>query len=424
MAFEYAIIQAYKSGSWTPIITLAFIIVILLLLFVVEGAEIAVAGLLDKDPEQIHETHLRNTLSRLQQDSEGFFAGRQLLVVASIVILTSLSNSLATFSQADSYENIILVATMAEPTRQAFKFVFPIFIVLWYAQLLPKFLGQESPLRMFSSSITQLFITTTLLLGKTQIGAPSQYIKKLLSAWFARNPNSYELLPSRAAHYKVSAALNSGRGLKHAHVEIEIGPQGNTSVKSEFLYEAFGQGFSMLSGDNGWGKAIKNNSFKVELLELPQKAGVPTISGPTIYDVTMPVAQGFSIPAQITSNGIKWGIRFPTPIRKGEKFKYRISYETENGALESEVGKADYYVYTVKASTGTLIITVIPASDSGFALTGGKLKIVKSGETETDDLEGQRVTTESYKSGYRFQIKYPLEGTKLTLQWEIGQPIL
>ena len=68
------------------------VLFLLVVLYYAEGLELAIADLLDKQPEQLADDKVRVVLKEIQKQSGFFFAQRQLFVVA-IIAFTSLITS-------------------------------------------------------------------------------------------------------------------------------------------------------------------------------------------------------------------------------------------------------------------------------------------------------------------------------------------
>src|SRR5262249_16138063 len=67
--------KAVSSGyQWFA--AAASVIILLWILFIVEGAELATATLLDKDIEQLNDERSKNTLRKVQGQTSNFFNGR------------------------------------------------------------------------------------------------------------------------------------------------------------------------------------------------------------------------------------------------------------------------------------------------------------------------------------------------------------
>ena len=95
-AFELVLISAWistviseaTSGNWIYVGLVAVLVTFLIILFFAEGIEIAVADLIDKSPETLSDSKLRETLAEIQDRSGFFFSQRQVFVVAIISFIT------------------------------------------------------------------------------------------------------------------------------------------------------------------------------------------------------------------------------------------------------------------------------------------------------------------------------------------------
>lgn len=416
LAIEYTVLRTLETKNAVPGVIAALILVVLVILFVVEGAEIAAVGLSDKDPDQIDEESPRNSLIRLKEALELFFTGRQLIVVSLIVWLTFLSGDLASIEPITDRNGILKVSTSKAVTG-LFAFAFPTFIVLWFAQLLPKFLAQENPLRMFSWPITRAFLYVSISLGKTQLGFPSQLVKKGLGKWMPV-PNR-KLLPSRPAHYQAAATLRHGRGVCYNRVNVVVGLRGEVHVSSEYCYEAFGPGFDKVTVWHGWVVPIDGNSCKFNVVDKPAECGESTVYVPRLSDFECPSIAG-APPRKVTNGKVEWEVHFQRAVPVGKTFTCTAEHKTGDGACEVTSGKDDDYVHTVRTPTTLLTFFIKPANDVPIVLVGGACDAEMTGEREVDAKEAKRVNITPCERGYKFEVEYPLEGTRLKFKWKVG----
>lgn len=410
LALLYGVVQAIQTQGLLMLVKLILMVAVLFVIFVVEGSEISVAGLHDKDPEQIADPRVRTALTLIQTNPERFIAGRQLFAVGSIVVLTLLSESLTSFDGVAG-DSSVLKGLTSEKVKHVFVLAFPTFVVLWFSQLLPKFLAQEYPLAMLSWPITRVFVRIAISLGRVDLEMPSQHAKELLKRWMPGLLHEDKLLPSRAAHYKTSATLRHGQGLEFADVRIIIGAAGEVDVAAESWYESFGLGFKSVSGHHRWDGPIQEHSWLFTPIRMPERCGDPTTSGPTYSSANC---------------NVQWEISFQNLIPAGEKLRYQIQYSTGAGACKSGTGDADFYTYVVEDATARVVVAVVPAANAPFVLTNGRCETRMSGKLTSpasalDEAETDRVRMTASDRGYRFEVAYPLEGSQFTFSWTVGR---
>lgn len=413
----FVLIQCIQTASIYPIIKLLLMLIIVLLLFIVEGAEISVAALLDKDPEQVKDQVARGVLTHLQASPNAFLTGRELLAVALIVAFTLLSDSLSTVQQLEMEAWGILgsaAAAATSPKASAiFSFAISTFVILWFAQLLPKFLVHENPLAFFSKPVPQLLVKISAWLDKTNVGVVSEHAQTRLKKWnfFQGGP---VLVPSRLVHYQNSATLRYGKGLEAVDITVRIGNDGHIKFSSSLTWKAFNVGVREFTEVHHWSSEIKKDSCDLNPVEFPTECGKPTKKGPDFSDT--------EIEGKKTPHGkVSWTLQLQGSLPVAKKFQYHVSYSTAPGACYTTFEKPDWYEWTVKTPTAKLQVSVLPDEGCGFSLTGGKCSV---GLVAPENLEeSARAKVDPLSGGYRYFIPFPLEGATYRFEWVVAAPL-
>lgn len=415
-----AVINCYQTWSLYPLMTLVLMGVLLFLLFIVEGTEISVVALLDKDPEQVGHEPVRKVLTTLQADPNVFLTGRQLMAVGLIVAFTLLSESLSSVKQV-SFQwwllDLILEAATSPKGSAVYSFALPTFFLLWFAQLLPKFLVHEKPLGFFSTPVPQWLIKGCIWLEKSQVGVISQRVRPLLEnlTVFSGGPL---LLPSRLTHYRDSATLRYGKGLEEAEVRLLIGKDGKVLFSSSIVWKAFNAGVKDFTERHHFGASLVRNSCKIERPECPPECGDVIIKGPEFSNAKIGGEE-------IQDGSVTWTIETQADLLIGKEFKYKVSFDTCPDAMRTQRDEKDWYEWTVKTPTAKLSVTVLPDEACGFSLSGGKCvaDVVTPAESRENFEEAKRVEVKPVSRGYRYFIPFPLPGSTYTFQWTVSLPL-
>ena len=429
-AASYVAIHAFREPLAAAGYAFVFII-LFVVLFYGEGTDITVARLYDKDPDQLPEG-LRAGFNVLRDaDQTMFISGRQLLVVAAVVGMTLLCYNLSDVSRAFEKTGglpmmIRLAAALGDQgVRDVFTILFPTFFALWFAQLPPKFIAHEDPIRSYGWQPTRVTIRLSIFLGRTfHVEGPSKHVMDW-TLWLQRKlsgeelpapkpvptPLRTKLRPSREHYYALSATLRDGRALELVRVGMKIGRHGEVSVGEQLTFRAFADGFKHVSQKLVWEAPVKPNAnvFVGKCPEMVQ----PEIVGPR-YDVVEPDA-----PKRRYS--VEWECTLRPDLPVGESFQIVFAYSTEAGATPYEIGNTDYYQYSVlRVPTARLIIEVRPEPDAGFILTEGHATAKTSEDETINEKEASRVDVRADDGGYVYDVAYPLLSTNLRFCWKIA----
>jgi hypothetical protein len=431
-AVAYCAIHAAVGISPLFVVGAFALVVVVLLLFLGEGSEVAVAMLIDKDPDQFDDD-LQPWFLKLwrarHRNPPTFIIGRQLIVVLSVVVLTYLCGQLSdvpslddpSLSRAGGRLHGLLApvdAFLREPGAAfAFAVLFPAFLALWIAQLPSKFIAHQNPLFTCSWPPTRWIVRLSLLVG-------SRFEVERLSVWLASQLLRWQgdvkphLLPGRRSYYETSAMLRGGRALKRAEIDITIAKDGSASVHESFVFHAFTTGLREIPQRVFWETPYKKYS--------PVKFGdLPDAVGPVPWTPGVPKAQPEIIEGE-TLYALDWTIKFASEVPAGEDIPFTLDYETEPGAMKTKSGEPDDYFYTVRlVPTQTVVVRITPAADAPFYLSKrSDVSVVAkaSEDRQVNEDEAERVKVEVNKKtgGLIFRVRYPLMSTRFVFQWEVS----
>ncbi len=187
--------QHAREGSFAEVFSALLVVVLLVVLYFAEGIELAVADLLDKQPEQIRDETVRNVLAEIQQQRGFFFSQRQIFVVTIIAFMTLVV----------SYE-WIYIPGFGKNYELTFWFslTFTTLTVLWFCQVTPKRLAVINSEQFLSQS---LFLWPAIKrLGMLGLPEPSDDIVRFMEEHSVYRRKRH-LRPSRTAHYDTMTHL-------------------------------------------------------------------------------------------------------------------------------------------------------------------------------------------------------------------------
>jgi len=418
-ALYVAVQQTGPLGSnaiWSYAVPL---ILLLGVLFYGEGAEVAVAMLSDKDPEQFPDWLRKSFLSLephlAKQRHAPYISGRQAIVVFAIVGITILCDQLSTVEGMRGPAWLGNHVSLLADSRARFWFtlLFPTLAALWLAQLPPKFAAHENPLWIFSWQFTRWLLAVSMILGRyARIDSPSLWFANRLAT--TKRSDIQPLGPGRRFHYQTSAMLRGGRGLQQGHIEIKIHPDGSAAVVETFRYHAFGKGLRRFPQRIFWEQPVPGDP-EVHVTAAPPEAGAYAIS---------PFARSQKTFDGTVFHGLEWVVSLQSDLPIHSEFELRFSYRTAPGAMRTAYESQDGYDYAVKlVPTAELIVDAMPSPDASFVLVDGEGKVDAAEDRAVDDFELSRIKITPFKRGYRYEVHYPLFNTTFSFNWSVAREL-
>jgi len=391
-----------------------FFVLFFVVMFYGEGTEVAVAMLIDKDPEQVP-LAIRPGFVALQKSNQVLFiSGRQLIVVFAIVGMTFLCLKLADVQIANTEQLPRIVAVLlSKPAVDTFTILFPTFFALWFIQLPPKFIAHENPLTTYSWQLTRAAIACSIFLGKTlRVEGPSTHVKALLMRLQPTGGGS--LRPSRENYYETSATLRDGKAIESADIDIFVAHNGAVRVIETFRFRAFAKGFKKIPQWSGWEAEIKRETAKLVVTDYNGPGdcvvSAPKLKGPTIE------ADGKNI------YSVEWFIKLKENLPVGSTLAFVAKYSTESSAAEVRPGKTDFFEYDVsRVPTADLTLKVQPEAGAPFSFFEREVAVDTSEDRSVNEAEKINFTrSDPYgPRGYIFRARYPLLSTKLRFTWTV-----
>ncbi len=416
-------ITAFSPSFAIGVVVFAFM---LPLLFLGEGSEVAVAMLIDKDPEQFGHP-VRLWFERLwrcrDQDPPPFIIGRQLIVVMAVVLLTFLSGKLVEIPDVAStafataggrfHGYLVQIASTLRTSwvQYAFALLFPTFIALWIAQLPSKLIAHRDPLRLYSWFLTRVVVRGALVIGSR---LEVERLSVGLARWLLRQGDPPEKLrPGRPQYFETSALLRGGRALKRATIDITILKDGAVKVRESFEYYTFAAGLKQIPQRVYWEKPYAQYA-PVKFTKWPENIGIrPSVQGKP--SATPEVRHGKSL------YPLEWNVELPHAVPAGSELGLELNFQTAPGAMATIPTTADYFYYNVyQVPTAELIVHIAPAADAPFMLLE-RAVIAEASEDEDVNVREAKLVEVDAKAdgGLRFRVRYPLLNTRFVFNWVV-----
>lgn len=212
------------EGELTHIFWAIMVLGLLVILYYAEGIELAIADLLDKQPEQLGDESVRRVLREIQEQRGFFFAQRQLFVVAIIVFMSLMTSYpwlyVPWIGRVESYDLPFW-----------FSLAFTTLTVLWFCQVTPKRLAVINSERFLRQS--KFLWPVIKFVGMLGLPGPSDQIIYVLER-FSGYREKRHLRPSRATHYDIATQLY-GFSLDRLRVRISVRDDGSATIVQRLL---------------------------------------------------------------------------------------------------------------------------------------------------------------------------------------------
>jgi hypothetical protein len=423
MTIGYCAIHLTVGLEAFSVISIFVFFFMIAVLFLGEGSEIAVAMLIDKDPDQF-EIFLQPWFATLwrskDQKPPRFIIGRQLIVVFAVVVLTFLGGKISDIPNPwdlpTTHEHMIYrldTWLSYDWVTLVYDLLFPTFLALWIAQLPSKFIADQDPLRTYSWSPTRWIIHASLMVGAYfQI----EHVSTRLSAWLLNMVGEAPepLPPGRRSYYETSARLRGGRAVSKAEINITIGSNGAVSVREVFEFHSFAHGLQKIPQRAFW-EAPYAECRPVRFTKFPSGVGKMPKIPPNIHSHP-------ELKHGKRMYEVAWDIEFQGPLPPGEFVGFELEYATAAGAVKSAHYSEDRYFYNVsQVPTKELIVNVVPAPDAPFVVIERDPIAEASEEKSVNDFEARRITIDPLNNGgLCFRVEYPLLNTQFVFNWAVG----
>jgi hypothetical protein len=407
----YSYVKVINSGyPWLAFA--AFVVLLLWLLFVVEGAEISVAALRDKDADQLDDSAARKMLLKIKQYEGDFLNGRQALMISIIVLVTLMSAQIAVlegqWTSSDLLPSQVNGLLANEIVRAFFVFGFPNFVVLWTAQLYPKLLATNAPQSRFSLPSHQKVMSVAIAIGRfTNIGAPSSLLALAVDGirLGGHSNGASQLRPSRREMYRSQSTFIFGMGLKQATREIVISDDGSVDVMATQVREILTEGVRALRSTEAWAAPIVSDSVNLQV------TGNSEDNKPVVYwTVALAEIEGKSV----EGGKLELRVDFPDPLDVGTSVTENLTYRTEPKAMTKE-----YYWVSVVRPVENLEVTIRPQDQGRSRFVGGVCTVEGMDQNEVLSRQEQsRIELKAIRGGYKATARFPLVGTRMKITWQ------
>jgi hypothetical protein len=212
------------EGRYVQWLQAGAVVFLLYILAKAEGLELAVADLLDKSPEQLHDARVRNVLRHLQQDPADFFSNRQLFVVTIIAFTTLMTTY--------PWIYIPFIGKVSqEPVPGLFSFAWTTLSVLWFAQVAPKRLAIINSEIFLSQSVFLMPVIKAV--GYLGIPRGSDHLVVFFEK-FTKYRDKRHLQPSSSAYYNATG-VKSGISADRVQVTITTNPDGSGTIRRKAI---------------------------------------------------------------------------------------------------------------------------------------------------------------------------------------------
>ncbi|MBI2735084.1 MAG: hypothetical protein HYX38_00795 [Rhodospirillales bacterium] len=192
------VVHEMQAGRYGALIILLVVLGFAVVLFLVEGLEIAFGDLRDKDVDQFNDRSTGVAVKEIQKHSDFFFSQRQVFSVTIISFISILISSNIESFYVYGYGSV------HEPLAGILNFIFINVLILCACQVAPKRLAIVNSERFLSQS--KMMWPVIKWVGWLNIPGPSDIIVRFLKKVFGYKER--QLLPSRASHYNSSALIN------------------------------------------------------------------------------------------------------------------------------------------------------------------------------------------------------------------------
>ncbi len=440
----YIWISTLRQHQKSILLFVFFEMLLLLLLYLVAGFEIAYTDLRDKDPEQIDDD-IRETFNNIKRDEDVLYESREWLGVLLVAALAAMCEFTPVFEPA------FLIGDPAHPHvdpatwKIIFTLLFTTVPVVWIAQSPAKTLAILNSQRLFRRCRYIWYLLEPLGIATSALGFGS--LTKLMYGVTARRwrTSKRNLRPSGPAFY-VAALKRYGYGLQALRETLSISDSGAVEVIQEgtlhvvsadrkvFVRELFYDSSVYLSGD-----IEVLDAFQIpvpaetdhEIEEQIAKCGVATLPDgykrltPSEFErsqlnddngkhVSFQIAAGRALAsAPNISNGR--GNGYSTVIR------YRIRALWGPGAFTLNEHQKDYYrlraIYPVRSFSFT--ISLAETTGRRFANLTPSVMMIGNEHLEEQSKVFSKFQNEDDYQTTETTVTYPLAGPAYGVIWDI-----
>lgn len=388
-------VVALCSRQWTGAVYALAILALVVVAYWTEGSEMSAASLQDKEPEQV-DPALQPAMQRLRDNAEEIFSGQQFLAVAAVVLLTNCCGQLARLPIASSPGWLGWIGIYLPRVTPIYESLFPILVVFWIAELLPRFIARDRPIDVFSSLPSLGIMWFSERLGTVlDLAAPSN----LLRDWLVKKENATSLRPNRRSMYEMIATFRDGIGVETAIITLTIGADGSMVEESWCEIKAYRGGICKVIEHQD----LCDTPFDSEFKDDPKK---------TTYRGRIRTEKKASVSPE-GMNQVDLSIRFPeAPLGLHEVVAYTVTSTAGAGAYKCGDAVAENYEYTIEKIPMKQLIVIVKVGDgSPFYIGDVGAEVRASYQSEINDDEVRRIKREQLGTGgksWQFTVDDPL----------------
>ncbi len=425
------------------------VLVLLVVLYLAEGMEIAVATLADKQANQLEREPAKKALAYIKRDAEWFFSQRQVFVVT-IVSFMSLMTTFPVvyvpfYGPVGAHDLSIAFKSLAIPIDVPFWFtlIFTSFTILWWCQVFPKRLALRNPEIFLDQSA--LLMLPIKAIGAINLPGPADQLVWLASK-FTSFRNQSSLKPGRSYHYDTAVMLY-GCVVDRMTTTIAISGDGSAVVTQRALLLCIHGGRTSTSGrvsaDGEFTSLPNMNLLALYSCPLPEKLETIATQLDGIFERQEPghaafarhdlsgwnFAPTFSPAAPGPGEkGVTWTTNWGAPLpdrlrpdgktHRNHPMLAALVYEVTTPFGPTAYGKDDYFEWTSQMPCRRFTLHVQPRT--GTRLGFGMRKCIASLRSATflDETErGNQVIANGGLSNSKFDLEFPMQGTTYRIDW-------
>jgi hypothetical protein len=425
-----------QEGNTTAALVAAVNLVLLGILYLAEGLELAATDLLDKDPTQLSSPELASLLLVIQGRARFFYANRQVFVVVIISFM----------SLTTTYPWLYVPGIGKIEFEGAlfwFSLVFTTLTVLWFGQVLPKQLAVINSEKFFGES--RVIWPLIKAVGTLGLPTPAETLVKVFTTYSGYKEVRH-LKPNRASQYSV-ATHEYGFSLDSLAMSITLDQGGSAKISRKmlllFLHGGHGETYGSFHTGSSFVKEPKITVLglyrapvpeRFEMIgsyldsifsedESPVKAGVsenllPHWKHQIEVDVEENLASGESATWAIRGERLPEAFLKDTDGAHSEflALLYRVDAELSEHAFGDWNSE---WPETVELPCRVLKLAVSVDEEAGCAVIPEGMSVSLSGSSRELPEKTMFYSREALVNHGKVAVYYPLQGATYNLRWKM-----
>lgn len=436
------------TGEYASAVT---VFLLLIILYLAEGMEIAAATLIEKQTAQFESKRVRSALETIKRDVEWFFAQRQIFVVTivtAVSLMTTFGKIYVPFYRAPFYLALGSVSLPSFPWKIPLPFwfalIFTSFTILWWCQVFPKRLALRNSVVFLDKSASLMWPIKGI--GSLNLPGPADQL-----VWLATKYTSFKdrinLKPSRSSYYDTAVMLY-GFAIDHASADIGIRADGSAVVTQKALLILVHGGRTSATGSAYGGSpflALPTINVKsIHTCPLPEKLELINDQLDRIFNGQAPSGGALDFKTLDPNTALKpdfrfnpaapgpnekkvawtidWGIPLPGGFREknGGRIVVALLYEVKLEFGPDAYAKDDYFTSRDDVPCRKLSLRVHSEGQPNlrFGIQGCAATLVQGGTIPFHD-ETARVNQLIRENGVseELEIEHPMQGTTYQIDW-------